>query len=326
MGKQRVIDSHVHLYPLENFHYLDMSEDDVMHRNHTLTEYMRYNDYQNFDVEGVVVVEMNVISSLDEDGWANPIEEFVYHTETLSQNHLIKAIIPWAPIPLGPTQVEKYISLLQMKSSTENFDKVKGFRYVLQDKPPGTMLDEQFIESLKLLLMQNYVFDVGVNVQQDTMYQFQELVKLVKSVPNMKFIIDHLSKPDYSDCNSKEFHQWLESMSSVTRFGHCYIKLSGCFEELPDNYVKEHTIEQIVAKLLPWFKVILKLFGKKRIMFGSNWPMDNTNGDKYDENGFNTWCQVVELLLTETGFSPEELQDVYRNNALALFNIEDSSD
>lgn len=43
--------------------------------------------------------------------------------------------------------------------------KVRGVRYLLQDKPAGTMLKEGFVEGLKWLGREGLVFDLGVDAR-----------------------------------------------------------------------------------------------------------------------------------------------------------------
>lgn len=65
---------------------------------------------------------------------------------------------------------------------------------------------------------------------------------------------------------------WRNAVGHLSRFSKTYIKLSGCFSELPKEFLNEDA-EKIFEVLQPWLIVILTAFGPSRIMFGSDWPV-----------------------------------------------------
>jgi len=65
------------------------------------------------------------------------------------------------------------------EAAGEAWPKVKGFRYLLQDKPHGTMLEQDFIDSLKLLGRRGFVFEVGVDQHRRGKKQLDEVVEMV---------------------------------------------------------------------------------------------------------------------------------------------------
>ena len=56
---------------------------------------------------------------------------------------------------------------------------MKGFRYLLQDKPNGTALSDDFIEGLKLLGRKKFVFDLGVDQHKRGRIQLEEAVEMI---------------------------------------------------------------------------------------------------------------------------------------------------
>lgn len=92
---------------------------------------------------------------------------------------LCLAIIPWAPVPSGVEGLERYIKLVEEEAG-EAWGKVKGFRYLVQDKPRGTMVGAGFIESLKWLGRKGFVFDLGVDQRQGGRWQLEEAVEMVR--------------------------------------------------------------------------------------------------------------------------------------------------
>lgn len=96
-----------------------------------------------------------------------------------------------------------------------------------------------------------------------------------------------------------------------------YVKLSGGFSELPDLLL---SLKEIVHEyLLPWFTVILQLWGPKYIIFGTDWPVCKIGGGP---NAVNRWIQVVDYLLDTVQLSDSEKDDIYYGNALRAYNLQ----
>ena len=68
------------------------------------------------------------------------------------------------------------------------------------------------------------------------------------------------------------FIAWRNAIGRLSGFSKTYIKLSGCFSELPKELLNEDA-EEIFETLQPWLIVVLTAFGPSRIMFGSDWPV-----------------------------------------------------
>ena len=75
--------------------------------------------------------------------------------------------------------MEKYLAQAEEEAGPETWKKVKGFRYLLQDKPNGAGLEEGFIEGLKVLGRRGFVFDVGVDQHRRGKVQLEELVEMM---------------------------------------------------------------------------------------------------------------------------------------------------
>jgi len=119
---------------------------------------------------------------------------------SLEHKKLCLASIPWAPLPSGPEVLEKYLKEVE-KHAGESFGKVKGFRYLVQDKPKGTMLQAGFIEGLKWMGRKGYVFDLGANQHGGGKWQLEEAVEMigkahegVEEADKVTFILSRLLK------------------------------------------------------------------------------------------------------------------------------------
>lgn len=184
------IDSHVHLFSKQDALKLSwMNESNLLYGDHTLQQYCEEWGTQNL-LKGMVFVEVDRISSISRDGWKEPIEEYKYlvsvKRSTAKYSQLLKGFVLWAPI----ASPELNIYLQQLRAADEEyFGLIKGFRYLLQDKPDGIMLNESFINGLKLLSSHGFLFEIGINVRSTGLWQLEEAVEMVKQVPDMTYVV-----------------------------------------------------------------------------------------------------------------------------------------
>src|ERR1700761_5368110 len=72
------------------------------------------------------------------------------------------------------------------------FGKMKGFRHVLQGEPDrALMLNPQFMRGIKALETYDYAYDILIFPDQ-----LGYTNQFVKELPNQRFVIDHIAKPD----------------------------------------------------------------------------------------------------------------------------------
>ncbi|KAI1806071.1 hypothetical protein F4811DRAFT_512724 [Daldinia bambusicola] len=235
--------------------------------------------------------------------------------------------------------MERYLELAEREAGA-SWPKVRGFRYLLQDKPHGTMLQDGFIESLKLLGRRGFVFDLGVDQHNRGRTQLEEVVEMIDrahdGVPEdqrVTFIINHLCKPDLSVYNvqtSPSFIAWRTAIFTLSKCSRTYMKLSGCFSEMPAP-LRRRSPEDIFDALGPWLSVVLAAFGARRIMFASDWPVCTLGlGDENDRDGggggggtpWHKWKKVVDRLCWMASFDDEEKRDIWGGTALRAYGIE----
>lgn len=189
-----IIDAHIHLYPESEISTLAWcSPDNPLAKQQSIEEYKIAS--ASSPPRGFIFIEADRKNDLDAglkdgSGWENPLVEVSWLKRIITgqpkpdEGHseadasLCAAYIPWAPLPSGPAAVERYIELARREAG-ESWPKVRGFRYLVQDKPNGTMLQDDFIESLKLLGRKGLVFEVGVDQHRRGRGQLEELVEMI---------------------------------------------------------------------------------------------------------------------------------------------------
>jgi L-rhamnono-1,4-lactonase len=192
-----IIDSHIHIYPESEVPNLAWATPD-----HPLTGQFSVEQYKHAtrtapSLLGFIFVEtdrkhdLTEITSGDaEVGWDGPLKEVRWlkrvalgtplegEGHTPEDKSLCLAIVPWAPVSCGEAIMERYIARVQEEAG-EAWPKIKGFRYLLQDKPHGTALEDKFIEGLKYLGKRGFVFEVGIDQHRRGRKQLEETVEMI---------------------------------------------------------------------------------------------------------------------------------------------------
>lgn len=96
---------------------------------------------------------------------------------------LCLGIVPWAPVPGGQDVLSAYMEKVKERARTEKvWRKIRGVRYLVQDKPAGVMLEPGFVESLRWLGREGLTFDLGVDARQGGLGQLREAVEMMERV------------------------------------------------------------------------------------------------------------------------------------------------
>ncbi|EKD17008.1 uncharacterized protein L3040_000463 [Drepanopeziza brunnea f. sp. 'multigermtubi'] len=338
-----IIDSHIHLYPSAELETLAWcSSANPLHGQKSLDEYAEATGAPT-TLEGFIFLETDRKHDLkrgaeDGSGWEMPLMEVDWlkrialgtpregegHTE--EQKKLCLAIIPWAPVPSGAEVLERYVKEVE-KHAEGSFGKIKGFRYLLQDKPRGTMLTPEFIDGLKWLGKKHFVFDLGVDQRSGGKWQLEEAVEMIEKAhegvsdeAKVTFICNHLCKPDFSVYNQTDpsFVAWRTAMFRLSKCSKTFLKLSGCFSEMPDS-LKKAPEDEIFLALQPYLVVILATFGPFRIMFGSDWPVCTVGVD----DAWKKWKLIVQRFCEMASLSQAEQIMIWSGTAIKAYGIKE---
>lgn len=191
-----IIDSHIHLYPEAELDTLAWNTpDSPLYKQHSLDEYEIATGSPPA-LKGFVFLEVDrkhdiETGAKDGSGWEMPLMEVEWlrriatgaprdgEGHSKEQAKLCLGIVPWAPLPSGSEVLAKYVKEVE-KRAGESFGKIKGFRYLVQDKPRGVMLQDGFIDGLKWLGRNGYSFDLGVDQSKRGKWQLEEALEMVQ--------------------------------------------------------------------------------------------------------------------------------------------------
>lgn len=357
-----IIDSHVHLYPdSETSTMTWISQDHPLSGQHSVDQYREATKASGPSLLGFVVVEANREHDLesgqaDGSGWHAPLQETSWLRRVAlgeprpgeghgpQDSKMCLGIIPWAPIPSGPAVVERYLGQAR-EASGSAWPKVRGFRYLLQDKPCQTATRCEFVESLKLLGRRGLLFELCVDYHRRGQSQLDDAAALVAlsraSVSDvdqvtivigelsMKLIpsspadqsIDHFLKPDLTHParpSDPSFEAWAAAIAAMASFPKTYIKLSGAFSETSDAIRSQDPL-RVAEFLQPWFTVILDAFGPRRMLFGSDWPVCTVGFLDDNDNAWGRWQEVVQGMCAAAGLGGKHTARIFSGTAREVY-------
>lgn len=136
----------------------------------------------------------------------------------------------------------------------------KGIRPMIQDHPDDQWMLRKELKPVFLSLIENGLcFDALVKPRH-----LPVLYKLLLRYPDLKVVIDHGAKPDIA---SGQTNQWAIDIARIADNTQAYCKLSGLITEAGAN--------PSVDTLSPIMDHMLSVFGARRLMWGSDWPVVN---------------------------------------------------
>lgn len=353
-----IIDSHIHLYTYAQLPTLrwapSLPSDHVLKRQNSVQEYCAAVSSSAGNLRGFIFIESDRVSSLSKDGWGHALEEVEFLTRVARgeprepQNEgfravdkgLVLGIVPWAPVPAGPDAMERYMNLAKERCGDENvWKKIKGVRYLVQDKPSGMMLQPSFIESLKWLGNNELSFDLGVDARSGGIWQLREACEMLRLLRGsgridgmgqvkLKVVINHLCKPDLHLTSEEianghqSYAKWKEYIEEMASFDGTFMKFSGGFSELPSSldWQDPRSLDKMIEILAPWITVVFNAFGPSRIMFGTDWPVCNVRGPGF-KLSWQFWRGVVENILLLRDLSDDEKTMIWSGTAKVAYNI-----
>ena len=165
-------------------------------------------------------------------------------------NDFIKGVVGWIDL-----RADNLYDRLEVSSQ---FEKLKGFRHIVQGEPDDFLLQPDFIKGVGQLVAFDFTYDILVYPTQLTAsYTF------AKQLPKVKFVLDHIAKPYIK---KGEMDTWAKDIKKLAELPNVYCKVSGMVTEA-DWYSWQN------ADFVPYLDTVLEAFGTDRLMFGSDWPV-----------------------------------------------------
>lgn len=256
-----LLDTHVHLMEPDRLRYPWLAATPVLNRRHGLAEYAAARG--KVAIEGFIVVEADA---------ADGAQELDYLLEQARHEPLLKAIVAHLPLEQGASLKQR----LQVLSGNPL---VRGLRRLLQDEPqPGFCLQPDFVAGCRAAGEAGLIVDLCIRH-----HQLPDLVALTGAVPDTRFVLDHIGKPNIRDGLDQV---WRRDLALLAARRNVWCKISGVATEADHAH---WTAEQ----LHPYIEHALETFGPERVMFGSDWPVATLAID------WVTWVEILDEVMLE---------------------------
>ena len=292
-----IIDAHHHIWRQQDLPWLRgpmapriFGPYEAIRRDYPVTEFK--DDISASSVVGSVYVQVNwdQQKELDEVRWVDSVAE--------------EAGLP--------NVIVGYVNLLsedapQMLKAQSAFSRMRGIRMQLHwhenemyrfASAPDQMNLPIFRKNLALLQDYDWSFDLQLFASQ-----MADGAAMAKDFPDITFILQHSGMLE--DLSTEGHALWLEGMKQLADCPNVVSKLSGFgtfIHENNDNHIKD-VVNQTIS-----------LFGAKRCLFGSNFPIEKL------------WTDYSSLVTSHrkalAGYSQDIQRSILHDNAMRIYQIE----
>jgi L-fuconolactonase len=186
----------------------------------------------------------------------------------------------------------------------EHGEYLVGVRHQVHDEDdPDWLLQEPVQGNLQALADAGLVYDLLVRTRE-----LPAAITVARDFPHLRFVIDHLAKPPIA---TGEIAEWSALMHEFAPLVHVACKLSGMVTEAdPERWTPDD--------LRPYVETVYEIFGRDRLMFGSDWPVCLLAAS-YDEV-----VAALHTVLTDLGVLDDVTEAaIFGNTAIHWYRLDD---
>lgn len=181
---------------------------------------------------------------------------------------------------------------------------VVGVRRLFHDEGAGFMERDEVIAGARRFASAGLPFDATVR-----QHQLAELARFARSVPELTIVVDHFGKPTVSDPDSID--AWRRAWAELAACPQVVAKLSGIGAEADRS-------APLARQARPYLEATLELFGPRRCLIGSDWPVSTAFDDP--GWGYDDWMTLVGEALQ--GASEDERWAVGEGTARRVYGVQ----
>lgn len=205
----------------------------------------------------------------------------------------IAGIVGW--VSLSDSHTPNVVAALARDS------KFKGVRPTL----PGELAHDRWVDeagrvaSIEALIEHDLAFEADVSPRRVPL-----LESLARRFPRLRIVVDHGATPSIRR-GAAGWQPWARAIERLARMPQVHCKLSGLANDSELGWNAE--------TLRPYVDHLLAAFGPERLMWGSDWPRLNLNGD------YIRWHSIAKDLLAAV--AERERSAVFAENAVAFYRL-----
>ena len=238
-----LVDAHLHLWDPSRLRYPWLDGVPLLSRPYLPVDIDAA--ISGLQVEQQVFVQCDCIpsQSLEEAHWVASLAQ---------ASPRIAGIVAHAPVELGEA-VRAHVEELA------RIPLVKGIRRLIQgEQDPRFCTRPQFVAGVKELALFGLSFDLCLRADQ-----LPAALELVRSCPQVSFVIDHCAKPDI---RSHAMEPWRTDMRAIAGLPNVSCKISGLVTEADAK-------AWVASDLKPYIDHAISCFSPDRCMYGGDWPV-----------------------------------------------------
>lgn len=211
------------------------------------------------------------------------------------ENDVIAGVVGWVDL----TDAGLVQTLDELKGGP-NGEYLAGVRHQVQDEEDDQwLLQPDVVRGLEIVADAGLVYDLLVRPQH-----LPAALMVARDIPNLRFVIDHMAKPDIA---SGEIEAWTEAMREFAALEHVACKFSGLLTEAGDNWT--------VDDLRPCVRAVVEIFGTRRMMFGSDWPVSLLAAE------YGTVLETMRESLSDLDLTEEDVAAIFGLTAMHWYGL-----
>jgi len=205
----------------------------------------------------------------------------------------IAGVVGWIDLR---SDVPAQIALLR---SGAGGDKLVGVRHQVHDEnDPNWLMRDDVLAGLAAVGDAGLAYDLLVRTRETA-----AAAQAAQRLSNVRFVLDHGAKPPIAHGTVEPWRAGIARLASLPNVS---CKLSGLVTEAPwESWSQE--------QILPYGKILLDLFGARRLLFGSDWPVCLLAASYDRVLGLAQY--ICERLL------PPERDAVFSSNAVRVYHL-----
>jgi L-fuconolactonase len=200
---------------------------------------------------------------------ADPVAETEWLLAETGRSTVTQRVVAYAPVE--SLDIETRLDRLTRDP------RVVGVRRTFESVPDGFILSEAVQAGIRAVARRGLSFDLVLFSDR-----LRDAGELVRRLPEVQFVLDHLGKPPITEAVSL---QWRDDLAAIAQCPNVTAKLSGLITEAPGGWDDE--------MLRPYADTAIAAFGWNRLMFGSDWPICELAG------GYARWLAFTRSLVPD---------------------------
>lgn len=295
----KIVDAHHHLWDLKANHYPWLHDPKTPRlygdhapicRDYVLTDYLA-------DIGGLEIVK-SVHVQADHD-FAEPVRETRW-LQSIADKADNPRGFPHAIVAFADLAGDNAAEILEAHCQSPN---MRGIRQALNGivtnpaRHPDILNDDRWRANVGLLGRSGLSFDLQV-----LPVQMASAAQLIDRFPELPFVLLHVGLP--MDQSADGLRHWRGGLRNLAERPNLDVKISGF-----GMFDRKWTTESI----RPLVMTTIETFGARRVMFGSNFPVDGMMAS-FDR----VWQAYIEIT---SAFSDDEKRMMFADNACRFYRI-----